>query len=531
MAITNQLILVRMQGSNDINAYNKSLDSTPVWTEALAYTVSSWVFDGDGGRDKLWTAGTDNYIRRYSISDTGLVEDTAVLLTTASDYPWSLNAMTIDENTGNCYIADGANHERIYKILVAGTAIDAEITYLATDIVNPTGINTGFALSAQDHTPIVYDPIKDALIMKPMVASTSVNPRFPVFQEIDKNLTTFGENRWATSHQASNSTDYSASSFYDYTTKNDWYNNSGMLRNKVTGEVAFLADGMTSAGAPWIYKANFNEPGIRADVFDANRESKYNTTTAEPGGGLFCGKYSGNWHFANEYIIVSYTPNLDHINHRLITNTDGIHYTFNEVTEMMYILDYNTSVLTGYDKNHQEFNNVTLVGTPAKLLCVPGTNDVPSNQVTPSSIVYPTPDSSTNDTTPTVVWKVNDNPTDWTQQFRVIADTDYNTVVNGNPSTVYDRAFDSWLNGTNYADCTWEYSTDYVSGSDPAVSGIWTALGTGDGLKVGGVNITNGVDANVAQYYVKMTVPAGSELTGGASNTKWYFNIFSYSAT
>lgn len=533
MAITNQLLLIRERGSNDIKAYNRSLDSTPVWTESLTYLVAAWVVDYE--RDKLWISGeigTADYIVRYAISDTGLTLETAIAVT-AGQGCWSNSGMTIDESTGSLYVTDGYNSETIRKVLLAGTTIEASTIFASTDL---TSVPTGSLFGALTYYNWPIQFANNQLMLIPPFNSTDTTPAYPMFQGIDSNLSTYSNSKWMEIPQGTPTTDfYPANQYENAVSTERYFNTNTIVYNRITNNVAYISDRTTAGGsALHIYTADLNTNNRDAKIHYANPTYSVDraVTYVLRGTSLFCGKYSGSYYSITRQSINKFNASVNHLKELGVGDHGGIQAAFNEVTEDIYIGNINTNTISCYDKHLNTVNSITLTGIPAKMLVVPGTNDVPSNEIIPSTLIYPVLDSSITDTTPTLAFKVGDNPSGWTQQFRVVADTTYDTIANGGPATVYDRAFDSWLNGINYADCTWMYSTDYTAGNDPDIDGTWAALGTGDGAKSGGVHITDGLDSNqTGTFHVKMTIPAGSELTGGATNTPWYFNIFSYSAT
>ena len=527
MAITNQLILTRLAGSSDIIAYPKNLDlNNPVWTETLYAPVMAWVFDSD--RDTLWCTFSDKKLKKYTVSDTGLSEIQDITMT----YKTALcSSMTIDPTTGNLYITDTENHNITYKILFNGTAIDASSQLAtahfssSTSIVGTPGINQVFGFDSWVPGSLLWDPRKNNLVLCSTLKGTSPYNIYPTFIELKPDLSDYESITWQ--NRITVNDDIRPKNYSHYQPLGDTENHV-MSYSEVTGDIAYSVDSMIQT-----YYGTYNKVLIRSAsgdfVFELPIDPNNLTSgQVEYGSGAYFGKYTGNLYAFKNGIITVYSPSYKHINTRTILSNLNI-ISFNNITDDIFIFTDSSNSLSMYDKNLTEIKTVNFSAQMAKLLVIPGTNDHPSNAVSPSTIVFPSIDSSIADDTPTIIWEMGTNPTGWTQQFRVVADTNANTVIDGGPASTYLRKFDSWTNGSDYADCTWEYSTDYVSGNDPS-TGTWTALGTADGLKAGGTNITNGLDSGQGNYFIRMTIPVGSELTGGSTNTKWHFNIFSYSA-
>jgi len=240
----------------------------------------------------------------------------------------------------------------------------------------------------------------------------------------------------------------------------------------------------------------------------------------------------------NTYIFIGKELYAYDINGKLLFNKTffDIHdfLAFNSNTEEFYRLISGTIFL--YDRygislcNSAESPNLS-DKTFSKLFLISGTSEVAPYAISPNKIVYPASPEYVSTETPTIVFEPGVNPDGWTQQFRIVFDTDLTKIINGDENTNYSIKIDSWANGEYYdANVQFQYSTDYSPGSDPSSSGTWNNLGTEDGLQSGGTVPTNGISRSPNEHvYVKFTLPSDKKLTGIDSGTTWYCKIFSYS--
>lgn len=523
MAITNTIVFVQPEASTTIHAMSADLQ-TELFT-GTAQSTTNYRMEYDPTTEKLWIKDGTNRVSRYAVTDSAVTFEATI--TYANSHYGTEGCF---DSVGNYYSVsyiNGATSPVIEKILVAGTTPAGSITIAPAN-------NSGTRLSAYG-TSLVYDSRNDQIIAvyNGVVYTGTFSGSAPLYSKIPTDLsgtTKFG-NFWEFSqNQNINHYGYLGNTYNsanDATYKTCEY-------NPVTGKVFKIFDYEAST-----YKSHLMEYDLN-DYRWTNKKQifQYKGTDATweySWGQLRIGKISGEifiMHNNTEMEIVRLSPDGRYLGHCAYPAHTAAYWktAFNYIKDEFYICDETTDVVFRLDKYGTIKNTsaVFVTGNPNRMIVANATNETTSVNVDPSQILFPTNQTTITDETPTIAFKVNGNPTGWTQQFRVVADTDP-AVINGNPGDVYDRTFDSWLNGTSYVDATWSYSTDYDGVSDPDVQGTWVALGTGDGLQSGGTNITNGIDSNVAQYYVKMTVPVGSALTGAASNTTWYFNVFSYS--
>jgi hypothetical protein len=514
MGITKTLVIVQCLNVGTITAYSSDMQNK-IWEYTTAPTTNYGMIV-DTVNNKLWVRHGTTTVTRYAYSETALTLESTITFSTGN---YGTCSMCVDPS-GSLYSIDygTAATMKVSKILIAGTTVLSTLT-----IPSCTNYSSNTYISS-----ILFDKLLD----KPIVVyagTTSTTEYYPAYNYtvVEKNL----------------SSSSSKGNFYDTHKNNIYHYNQGIHNyaydyqssntalNPITNKIVTLFDQNSAGISLSLYMFDKEDPFYNLEV--AVPTEKISTNIAESNATMVAGATSGNM-----YVISGGTPHrfikLDPDGKQIINKTMSLSpysynmYGFNPIKEDFYFGTYLGSTITRYDsEGNYKGTSLPLLGDPRKIVVVPSINEVPVTATIPPNIVYPESMSATNDTTPTVVFKVNANKSGWVQQFRLVGDTS-SVVIAGTPTDVYERTFDSWVNGVNY-DANWYYSSDYVPGNNPDSTGTWTILGTGDGLQTGGTHIVNGIDGNAGTYYVKKTIPVGSELTGASTNTIWYFNVFSYS--
>jgi len=524
------------------NTYLYSEDlQTQIYSQANSKEYPSWALY-DPAHEKLWLM-TDNggkTIERYAVSDTELTLEASITISIISFFR---NGVCVD-NDGNLYYLDSSRVDNgtmhIGKILIDGTSEEFYKSF----------------------SPYTTDGNKDSTYGSALVFNPDKNELICIYNGWDENTSDLPS---STGHYYTHATfsldcetiNYHGHAFFAYGVGLAYtiYCNSpacvlnsyskGSFKwveyNPVTKRLNMVINRVSSAGGtyiPLLYDFDLETSStmitrgfkvVDPSIINSNTISPIENATlnvSKSSGDIFV--YSGDVNYACKF-----SANLKHKETKslMLTSAYELKYSaFNDITEDTYFsyADYGVS---RYGKDLTLKNSIgSIDGNYVKAIeVIPKTNESAVNTIMPADIVYPANEDSIVSTTPTICFKVNKNPSGWTQQFRLVVATSQNEIYEGADYDSYYRKFDSWANGDAYnSDCNWQYSSDYVIGDDPDSTGTWTNLGSDDGLQSGGVNGTNGINGNAGEFYVKMKIPTANALDTNDSD-EFYFNIYSYS--
>jgi hypothetical protein len=511
MALTNTFYVTYEQDKYEMKVWDKFMNNVIYTIPTTRYRNHSFIYDAD--RQLLWIEGSSySQIFRYALTDIGYTLEATISVPT---YGGS-ESLTLDEATGTVYhVGQGTTSNVVSKIPFNAVATASTLT-----ITSPAMNNHA------SYKSILFVPSTQKVVVWGGIYNTTTDYPLEAFVELDADLTV----------QTKVGSLRNYDGYYYRCLRNgishiNYYNRvaSSIVYNNVTGKILIGADadGLSSYTSNRIVEVDPTTYDMKFHGIEQYTDKKAVDLPCE----LFVGKHSGTVYYFIGTKCYKFTPSFTLIKEFTVIGSGAGYISFNEVTEEFYVSDVANNAVHVYTSNGDLIK--TKAGFVSDVYCqipVIGASDTVSNYIEPARIVNPNDANTFTDTTPTLVFKVGSNPVAWTQQFRVVADTDETTLSLGGATDVYARNFDSWTLGTNYVDAAWEYSSDHdeTNEADP-LNGTWTALGSGEGLRSGGVHGTNGVDGNQGDIYVRMTIPAGSALTGAETNTPWYFKVYSYS--
>lgn len=528
MALTNTVLFtVDAADTSMIHVRSKDLQ-TILYSFDNVQVISSMVFDHD--RKKLWVCGTTGSVKRFDISDTAeTLEDTIASVGIC----YNQDSMAIDTATGNLFCVPNVTGvtKTVKKILLtsAGT-VDGSLAM------------TTFTTTTTSQASVMIIDGVGYLFVYNAHAGSQGNYQYEPLKKFTLDLVTVTDGYDMINVITSGASQYALNATYGHYTISTSIFTKGCVYNPVSNKITVGYNMANQVNIMYdkVITLNFSDPNdYNVFPFSKYTDSGLNSASVEDMSAIFVGRNSGNVYFLSDARLTKWKPNGEEVFSKVIPSgqvaTIGS-FAFNEVTEDIYLTRYTDKKVIRLNKSGNIIEeSIVMSNYPTIILVGLGSTEVnaTSNQTEASYITYPASGVSITDTTPTIIFRIGTNPAGWTQQFRFIADTTMTTASSGDPLGTYDRTFDSWLNGSAYTDCTWEYSTDHdETNTGNPLNGTWTALGTGDGLQSGGTTPTNGVNSQMdvgSGVYVKLTIPALSELTGAATNTPWYFNVFSYS--
>jgi len=504
MAITKTLVLTNELNDYFFRVHDKFMQNELYQIPLTVYRPKAMLFDKTRGI--LWVApNTTGKVYKYSLTDIGYTLEGEITVSTYC----GLNGMALDENTGDVYHINYTG-TTISKIPGAGISVSTTLT-----VVTPSG--------AQSYPALEFIEERDELMVVWEYSNTSPDHNLSLLTRVDSSLISY-------EHFANYGRQFGY--YYRYTGStrckgsHSSFDNNQASYNRVSKKMIYAMDNL----------GNYSFGGFLSidpvtghiDVWSAADLDTKNIATVSS---IFVGRDSGTIYCILGNDVYKVSPGLKFIKKFTVLGQGADHMTFNDVSEEFYVSDYANNSVHVYTSNGDHvLTKTSFVNDVETTKIASAASDSTGNYITPARIVNPNNAATFTDDTPTVVFNVGSNPIGWTQQFRLIADTDETVIGTGDANTAYARVFDSWLAGTSYNDAGWEYSTDHdeTNEVDP-LNGTWAPLGSGEALRSGALNITDGLDANVANYYVRMTFPAISALTGAASNTQWFFKVYSYS--
>ena len=514
----NNTLVVLVSGTT-VSLWDKFLKKEK-FSKNLGTTIYDMVYDRQ--RSKVWVYFTSK-VQRYSVTDTDMTLDVEYVITTSYNYS---DSMCINPKTGDCYYVEpllGVTASKLVKFEYGDGTTNTFKTLALPVCSTWFGINwnqPGVSLNPSQR--LVFNQKEEKIYVSfawSCGGVFNVNPTFLI--SVDKGLTTYDY----TTHKAKNINLYN---YYSYFNANRLtaQMQSMVCYNNVTNTMVIGRDLTSVNTLPSVFLYSTE-----------NKNYKYASlgTTANMNG-VFFAESTGNIHVVTEdkkVCVYNTTMTALLYEYNVIGNTQ--HITFNNITEDLYIVDPASQYITGFTKTGDIFaqsplNAGKIPFVPTRFYTFAGLNEVISSGVTAPTIVQPDQYVPVVDTTPTIVFKVGKSNAGWTQQFRVVIDTDENKIINQGFNDSYTYVLDSWANGGHYVNAAWEYSTDYDEALPDPYNGTWNTLGTTESLQKGGVMPTNGVVCeNTGDVYVKLTLPAGYELTGADINQKWLFKVYSYS--
>jgi FlaG/FlaF family flagellin (archaellin) len=241
----------------------------------------------------------------------------------------------------------------------------------------------------------------------------------------------------------------------------------------------------------------------------ANMDTFFQGVSAGSGEGyyrLYSSPLSGRLVMISGRSLMSWNPdNTIHANFDFSPTVDRYDIAFNQMTEDL-LLGHSAGFVVFDHQGNQKASVYDASGYHPNACYVNNADSKPPLGMGATSFIYPSVGEATADTTPTVLMKVGRSPAGWTQQFLLCVDSDKDNIALKDHMFEYDGSYASFTSSANYADLTWEYSTDYEEATG---TGTWDALGTGDGMQSGGTEGTNGVlcDDTQPHVYVRATLP------------------------
>ena len=527
MSIKNTKLISYVSDSNElvvIDKYLQAIQSSYNFENSIDIVSMVW----DDKNNKLWTYSSDKKIRRFDISentDGTVALNLEATLTGIENYNKYIpgDKLAIDYDNNVLYFGDynptnsGKEEILIYDLDAADGATYKD----KIQIESSNRISNFYSIFYDELRKKIYrfkglrisrnEYISNFDLEKNFRPSIEINP---TTKEI--NLLNFIFN----GRLFGNNIDINL-------TRRRIYQFPTILLNKISNEI--LTSYTIGLLKQYLWSGMRNNINVVFGLGYYNKNVDYDA----PNLGYGVGNKTGNTYIFIGKELYAYDINGKLLFNKTFSNTHDF-LAFNSNTEEFYRLISGTIFL--YDRygislaNSAESPNLS-DKTFSKLFLISGTSEVAPYAISPNKIVYPASPEYVSTETPTIVFEPGVNPDGWTQQFRIVFDTDLTKIINGDENTNYSIKIDSWANGEYYdANVQFQYSTDYSPGSDPSSSGTWNNLGTEDGLQSGGTVPTNGISRSPNEHvYVKFTLPSDKKLTGIDSGTTWYCKIFSYS--
>ncbi len=492
--------------SNKITLWDK-LGTQKIKEITDCYWAKSFVFDKVNNR--LWVENySNNKVRTYIISDTDIVFEYEY---TTPSYG-GIQSLALNPSTGVCYHVGYG---------VAGISFTISRMNPITKTINSL-TSVPKTTHSSSYASIIYSPITDTVFVHigyNTTAHTTAAAAYSYeYYEFNENITTYtrfndlyytSKNRYGVGEE-----NYIVEAYGYYN-----YDNRGFIFNPISKKIIYLRSSNYGGTSQYVTVKFIDPITRRIEEFPFDKVQGF---YAE----LFVSELNGNiWIRTSGVttIIYKYDPYFNYLGEISVMG-DINKAVFNPVSETFYIHSTSNKSTFVYN-NVGDVINICNVGYEAgQSFAVPSLNESSLSYIEGSVLVAPGNDSIITDDTPTIVFKVGKNPSGYTQQFRLVADTDKAKIITGVATSAYTVILDSFTSSTNYIDATWEYSTDYNSATP-----TWLPLGTGDGLKQNGSVPTNGVDAATNDIWVRLTIPASKALTGAGSNMDWFFKVYSFS--
>ena len=503
--------------------------------------IHQLVYDED--RNKLWYTTTNNKLLRIGLFENEVTKEISHSLETTIATPNYIaygtsygKRLDIDMSNGSLFGLSGRSYvdASVFTVTSGGSSIDSSLALQPCPGPTPTAVsNDRMAMCIDQYTGKIF--VTSAHYYSGSSFFSNSDQKGRSITLVENDLSSFSDEEYSVLNSFPGSYQYDEdkvmTSSYHYMYKTDsayedgaFHRDSNISFNAMVGKI--VCPGTTTEQVFKYYGTNSNDTNTYFIDSSDLKDSTYKPR-------IVTGKKTGNNFLVlqNDIIVLDHLCNISGT--FALPSSYGHYVEFNTYSEEFYM--WNGNSITLYDTSGNALAGTfpgDFTSAITKLRILSGEADDTPLTVSPNVIVFPDRFSSTTDTTPNLVVRVGVSPAGWTQQFRVVGDTDIDKIMNGAFDSTYMRAADSFSSGTHYdADWSWVYSTDHQEGLGNSTNGTWNSLGTGNGLQSGGSEPTNGVDCTTyGSRYMRVTIPADESLTGAASNTKWYFKVFSYSA-
>ena len=396
--------------------------------------VSRMYYDSD--RNKLWFITTSHKVYRIDFSEdqttkaiSGSFGLTGVSITNYLVNGYG-NRCIIDSDDGTCYLLayhrynSASDVNILYKIGANSNSIDDSL-YIDYQITPTPGSYVDDTISM-----IQNELTKDIYII-PMHSYYNVNftgtdktnsGRFVM--KVDTGLTsieeiltpldlTFGENN---KH-------YFSTGYFSYGSNDNNFGDGHIAWNIVRNSLITGCDAYNHAKEIDVINGVIKD--INLNSYTSNSENFR----------VYCGKTTGNIHFVSNYNHIVFDYDCNYLKTISVpSNPRNYYFIFNEYSEEFVRYSTTTYRFYMYDSDGTEVAHTheddVFSTNILKFVFLPGKSDDYASVVHPSVIQWPTRYANTTDTTPDIIFKVGRNPEGWTQQFRLVGDTNKTKITN-----------------------------------------------------------------------------------------------------